>query len=85
MRFLLKNDVSAESLLDKASKAAFSVVESSIPESRRNDVQMGLYVALRQALASELVCIPECGLFPECEQLKEMDPFNSSGIGNSTN
>jgi hypothetical protein len=85
MRFLLKKDVSAESLLDRATKAAFSVVESSIPESRRNDVQMGLYVALRKAFASEMVCIPECGLFPECEQLKETDPFNNSGMRRSTN
>ena len=85
MRFLLKKDVSAEFLLEKASKAAFSVVESSLPESRRDDVQMGLYVALRQTLASDVVCIAECGLFPECEQLKETDPFNHSGAPAPTN
>ena len=29
--------------------------------------------------------IPECGLFPECEQLKEADPFNSQGIHPKSN
>jgi len=75
MRYLLKEDVSAEILLERAAKAAFLVVESSVAESRIEDIRVGLYVALRKELAGGIVCKPECGLLACCKSPGEEPPF----------
>ena len=74
MRYLLQRDETIETLLEKLSQAAFSVAEGSIPENRREDIRLGLYVALRQALSSKIVCGQDCGSLPDCAVMREASP-----------
>jgi hypothetical protein len=80
MRFLLKNTESADTLLEKMVQSAYLVVEGSIPESRQEDIQMGLYVALRQVLSQYVVKCDDCGKLPDCTGLREAPAFTAQAI-----
>ena len=76
MRYLLQKEESLESLLENLSQAAFSVVSDILPESRREDVLVGMYVALSHVVASRLVCGPDCGISPACANMRETNPLD---------
>jgi hypothetical protein len=75
MRYLLRKDESLDTLLEKLSGAAYSVVSEILPEGRREDVEMGMYVALTHVLATRLVCGPDCGILPACSVMRETNPL----------
>jgi hypothetical protein len=77
MRYLLQKDESLETLLESLSQAAFSVVTDIVLENRREDIQVGMYVALSHVLSSRLVCGPDCGLSPVCATMRETSPLES--------
>ena len=54
MKYLLKTEDNIDSFLDQIARAAYSVVEETVPEGRREDVLMGLYVALSHVVTSNL-------------------------------
>lgn len=78
MRYLLNGTETADTLLEKMVQSAFQVVEGSVPENRQEDIQMGLYVALRRILSQNLIRCDECGRFAECSNLKEAPAFTES-------
>ncbi len=78
MRYLLRENQSADVLLERLAEAAFHVVEGAVPESVSEDIQVGLYVALHQVLATGLVKSPDCGGLPACADLREESPFSST-------
>ena len=75
MKILLKDSVDTQSLLDDLVQASFSVLEGQCSPSLRDDLRMGLYVALRQVLSERLVARPDCGKFSVCADLPEARPF----------
>ncbi len=75
MRYLLRNDHTAEELLEQLAQSAYQVVEGTIPESISEDIRVGFYVAFHQVLADDLVKINECGTLPACEDLRAENPF----------
>lgn len=77
MRYLLQKDESLESLLENLSRASFSVVSEILPESRREDVLVGMYVALSHVVARDIVCGPDCGVSPACATMREIDPVEA--------
>lgn len=80
MRYLLKDDSSAEGVLEQLAQAAFQVVEGNIPESTIEDVRVGFYVAFHQVLADNLVKIADCGTLPICQDLRADQPFALQGV-----
>ena len=78
MRYMVKNESSADRLLDQLAQAAYQVVEGNIPASSAEDVRMGFYVAFHQVLADNLAKIQECGTLPGCEDLREEHPFTGA-------
>jgi hypothetical protein len=80
MRYLLKDDSSAEGVLEQLAQAAFQVVEGNIPESTVEDIRVGFYVAFHQVLADNLVKIIECGTLPICQDLRADQPFALQGV-----
>lgn len=79
MRYLLNGTETADTLLEKMVQSAFQVVEGSVPETRQEDIHMGLYVALRRILGQNLIRCDECGRYPQCAGLKEAPAFSGSG------
>jgi hypothetical protein len=77
MRYLLRDNCSAESLLDQLAQGSFRVVEGAIPDFLSDDIRVGLYVALHQVLAGALVKSPDCGELPTCADLREESPFGA--------
>lgn len=77
MRYLLRNDSSAEDVLEQLAQAAYQVVEGNVPESTVEDIRVGFYVAFHQILADNLVKIVDCGTLPVCSGLREDQPFSS--------
>lgn len=75
MRILLQKEETLESFLEKLTQAAFSVVGETLPENRREDVEVGIYVALSHVLASNLVCGIDCGTLPICDGMREASPL----------
>jgi hypothetical protein len=80
MRYLLKDDSSAEGVLEQLAQAAFQVVEGNIPESTVEDIRVGFYVAFHQVLADNLVKIADCGTLPVCQDLRVDQPFALQGV-----
>jgi hypothetical protein len=80
MRFLLRDDSSAEGVLEQLAQAAFQVVEGNIPESTVEDIRVGFYVAFHQVLADSLVKITDCGTLPVCQDLRMDQPFALQGV-----
>jgi hypothetical protein len=78
MRYLLTSTETVDTLLEKMVQSAFQVVEGSVPETRQEDIEMGLYVALRRVLNRTVVRCDECGEFAECSGLKEVPAFTGS-------
>ena len=78
MRYMLKDNQSADLLLERLTDAAFHVVEGAVPESIAEDIQVGLYVALHQVLANGIVKSPDCGTLPACTDLREENPFSAA-------
>ena len=77
MRYLLRDDQIAETLLEQLAQASFRVVEGSVPDSLTEDIRVGLYVALHQVLADTLIKSPDCGNLSVCAELREEHPFTS--------
>lgn len=75
MRYLLQKDESLDSFLEKLSEAAFSVISEDLPNGRREDVLVGIYVAMSHVLASRLVCGVDCGSSPFCSSMRETNPL----------
>ena len=82
MRFLLKNTETADTLLERMVQSACLVVEGSIPENRQEDIQMGLYVALRQILSQNVVKCDDCGKLPDCSGMRESPAFSVQALQN---
>lgn len=80
MRYLLRTDVSSETVLEQLAQAAYQVVEGNIPDSVAEDTRVGFYVAFHQILADSLVRIEQCGTLPACEDLREVHPFAGAGL-----
>lgn len=80
MRYLLRNDSSAEDVLEQLAQAAYQVVEGNVPESTVEDIRVGFYVAFHQILADNLVRVADCGTLPVCNDLREEQPFFSSAV-----
>lgn len=76
---MLKDDSSAEDMLEQLAQAAFQVVEGNIPESTAEDIRVGFYVAFHQVLADNLVKIVDCGTLPICQDLRADQPFARQG------
>lgn len=76
MRILLQKEETLESFLEQLTQAAFSVVGGTVPENRREDVEVGIYVALSHVLSSRLVCGPDCGVSPGCLNMRETSPLH---------
>ena len=86
MRILLQREETFDSLLDKLSRAAFAVVDDNLPESHREDVRVGIYVALSHILAAGLVCGPDCDVSPACQGMRETSPLDAPiGKGQAAN
>ena len=77
MRYLLRNERSAEDVLERLAQGACQVVEGNIPESMAEDIRVGFYIAFHQILADNLVKSIDCGTLPECDDLREEQPFPS--------
>jgi len=75
MRYFLRDGGTAEKLADELVDAAYSVVEGSIPENRVGDIHVGLYVAVRQVLASCMVRRELCGTRDVCDGDPVETPF----------
>jgi hypothetical protein len=71
MRYLLKAGETAETLLERAAQSAFRVVEGVVPDNQREDVEMGLYVALRRVFHENVVRSEVCGSLPTCDHTAE--------------
>jgi hypothetical protein len=75
MRILLKENLDSEVLLDELVRSCFTVLEGSIATGRADDIQMGVYVALRRVLGNSLVKCRACGTLESCEDMLEEAPF----------
>ena len=75
---MLKNDATAEAVLEQLAQSAFQVVEGAVPESVAEDTRVGFYVAFHQILADNLVRVNECGTLTACDDLREDHPFSIS-------
>lgn len=75
MRIQLKDAITSEALLEDLVQASFSVFECHCPVGLREDLRMGLYVALRQVLSADLVKRSACGNLPDCADLPEDSAF----------
>lgn len=78
MRVFLRDSVTTEQLLEELVNVCGEVIEGSVPEGRRTDLTMGIYVAMRRILSQELVKNRTCGSLPDCMDLKEESPFEST-------
>ncbi len=75
MRIQLKDAITSEALLEDLVQVSFSVFECHCPPGLRDDLRMGLYVALRQVLSADLVKRSACGNLPDCADLPEESAF----------
>ena len=75
MRYLLKTGETAETLLDRAVQSAFLVVEGMVPDNQREDIEVGLYVALRRVFHENVVRSEVCGTLPTCDHTAEQLAF----------
>ncbi len=80
MRILLKENLSSDMLLDELVRSCFSILEGSIPPGQADDIQMGVYVALRRVLSGSLVKCSACGTLEACEDLFEEPPFATTEL-----
>lgn len=78
MRYLLRNDSSAEDVLEQLAQAAFHVVEGNVTESTAEDIRVGFYVAFHRILADNLVKGVDCGTLAVCSDLREEQPFSTA-------